>query len=178
MIRFNVIYVYLHTNQTKYIILSPFIYFFYSFPLLLLYVALLFSFWFFLTSKGKGGGVVINLPPPPLDPPKFFVYLSVPPPTRTTSLMPINSALKRQCGNPVTNLWTDARWSAFWPDKNGIGLIADLVSSMHYQSNKQRKQIESGCWMNITNQRESVWNNFQYLKCKLTVTIKFEKGEG
>ena len=59
MIRFNVIYVYLHTNQTKYIILSLFIYFFYYFPLVLL--LLYFFLLIFLTSKGKGGGVVTFL---------------------------------------------------------------------------------------------------------------------
>ena len=60
MILFNVIYVYLHTNQTKYIILSLFIYFFYYFPLVLLYVALLSSFDFFKHQRGKGEELIVT----------------------------------------------------------------------------------------------------------------------
>ena len=48
------------------------------------------------------------------------------------------------------------KWNRFhcWPN---------LVSSMYYQRKKRRKQIESWCGTGITNQRKSVWNNFQYL---------------
>ena len=90
------IHIFTHYNQAKYIILSLFIYFFYLFPLILL-CFITFFLLIFLISKGKGGRGC-NLSPPPLNPPKFSLY---PPPSHTISLMPRNSALKRQFGNPV-----------------------------------------------------------------------------
>ena len=48
----------------------------------------------------------------------------------------------------------------------------NLVSSVHYQGKKRGKQFENGCGTGITNQRKSAGNNFQYLKCKSTVSKK------
>ena len=71
MIRFNIIYIYLHTNQAKYIILSLFIYFFYLFPLILLCFV---TFFFFSNIKGEREGVVTFPHLLNLNPPKFSLY--------------------------------------------------------------------------------------------------------
>ena len=90
MILLNVIYVYLHTNQIKYIILSLFIYFFFTSHFTL------FHFFPFnlLSIKGERGRVC-NLPPPPLLDPPNSLSISPPPPPHTISLS--------QC------------WANFWP---------------------------------------------------------------
>ena len=52
----------------------------------------------------------------------------------------------------------------------------NLVFSKHYQRKNRRKQIQSWSETGLTNQLKGVWNNFQYLKCKLTVTKKLGGG--
>ena len=75
-------YVYLHTNQTKYTILSLYILFY--FPLILLCFITFFLF-IFLTSEGEG---LWPCPPPPfLNPPKFSLSLRHPLPPIPYSIL-------------------------------------------------------------------------------------------
>ena len=86
--------------------------------------------------------------------------------------MPRNSALKRQLVvTPKLVIPIDlTKW-------NRSHCWLNIVLSMHYQRKKRRKQIESWCGTGTckTNQRKSVWNNFQQLKYKLSV---WEVGAG
>ena len=85
MILLNVIYVYLHTNQSKYTILSLFINFFFSFPHLTLFH--FFSFNLFSVKGERVRGC--NLPPPTSFGSAKVLSVSPPPPSLSVSVGPI-----------------------------------------------------------------------------------------